>query len=185
MAAFIMAGPLQALCFVVLFALAGLFIPLIGLLSSAALALITLRLGWQKGLQTALPAGLILAVLSFVLQGSPLLSLLPSLAQWALVIFLASMLQLSSSWRQALTSIFAITIVGILLFRLIIGDADGFWKGLMLPLTEMELIKQQFSGLDLATIIDAAAGLATGMAAMLFSLGLTLALMIGRHWQAI
>ena len=96
MATFIMAGPLQALCFVVLFALAGLFIPVIGLLSSAALALITLRLGWQRGLQTVLPAGLILTVLSFVLQGNPLPSLLPVITQWTLAIFLASMLQLLS-----------------------------------------------------------------------------------------
>ncbi len=185
MAAFIMAGPLQALCFVVLFALAGLFIPLIGLLSSAALALITLRLGWQKSVRTALPAALILTVLSVVLTGSLSPSLLSGLIQWLLVIALASQLQRSSSWRQVFTYVFGIAAVGVLLFRLLIGDADKFWQELMLPLAETALVKQQFPGVDLAEIINAAAGMATGMVAMLLSLGLILALMVGRHWQAI
>ena len=34
-------------------------------------------------------------------------------------------------------------------------------------------------------VISTAAGMATGMAATLLSLGITLALMMGRHWQAI
>lgn len=185
MAAFIMAGPLQALCFVALFALLGLFLPIIGLLSSAAISLITLRLGWQQGLRTALPASLVLIVLSFLLLNDPLPALLPTLGQWLLALLLASVLQHSSSWRQALSVVFAITVAGILLFYLVVSDVEAFWKALMQPLAELSIMQQQFPDLDLSKAIDSAAKLATGMAAALFSLGLTLSLMIGRHWQAV
>lgn len=185
MAAFIMAGPMQALCFVVLFAFAGLFIPGIGLLSSAALGLITLRLGWKQGTQTALPASLILIAAALLLHDNPAMGLVPRLAQWLLVIGLASMLQTASSWRQVMTAIFTITATGILLFYLFTGDVAAFWQALMQPVTD-ELLKLQphVPELNLVQVMENATVMMTGVAAVLFSLSLTLALMIARHWQA-
>ena len=187
MASFIMAGPLQALCFVVLFALLGLFLPIIGLLSSAAIGLVTLRLGWKQGLQTALPASLIVSVAAFLLQTNPLASLLPTLLQWALVLFLATILQVTSSWRQVLTTILGITIAGTLLFHLLVSDVGAFWKAMMQPLAELDIMQQQLqaSGVNLEQVINTAAELATGMAAAMLSLGLTVSLMMARHWQAL
>ena len=187
MASFIMASPLQALCFVVLFSVLGLFLPIIGLLSSAAIGLVTLRLGWKNGLQTALPASLILIVMAFLLQNNPLVSLLPALMQWLLVLFLASMLQVTSSWRQVLTTIMSMAIAGTLLFHLVVSDVGAFWKTLMQPLAELEIMQQQLqlSGINMEQVIDTAAGLATGLAAALLSLGLIIALMMARHWQAL
>ena len=56
MAAFIMAGPVQASGFVLLFAVLSYFLPMLELFSNAAIALVTLRLGWKRGVQVGLVA---------------------------------------------------------------------------------------------------------------------------------
>ena len=74
MAKFIMAGPLQAISFVLLFAVLSLVLPMLSLLSNAAIGLVSLRLGWQRGLSIAIPSAAILAGISLI-AGADLVSL--------------------------------------------------------------------------------------------------------------
>jgi hypothetical protein len=185
MAAFIMAGPLQAFAFVVLFALAGLFLPLIGLLSNAALGLVTLRLGVGRGLQIAAGAALGIGLVILLIQQQAIAALGSMLLQWAAVMALAVLLQQTASWHRVLTTVLGISVAIVLIFHASVDDTGEFWKGIIQPMTEMAVVKEQFPGVDLDKAVDAAAEFMTGVLVALLNLGIIVSLMIARHWQAL
>ncbi|MEZ5536955.1 MAG: DUF2232 domain-containing protein [Thiolinea sp.] len=184
MAAFVMAGPLQAIAFVVLFALIGLFLPFIGLLSNAALGLVTLRLGSGRGMQIAAAAALGIGVLILLIQQQAIAALGSTLLQWAAVIALAVMLQQTASWSRVLTTVLGISAIFIMIFHISVADTGEFWKEIIRPMTEMPVVKEQFPGIDLEKAVDAAAEFMTGVLVALLSLAIIISLMIARHWQA-
>ncbi|MEZ5447755.1 MAG: hypothetical protein R3E89_01550 [Thiolinea sp.] len=184
MAAFIMAGPVQAIAFTTLCALLGLFLLPLELLSSAAIALVTLRLGGAKGLQIAVPSGLLFSGIVLLLLGrlSPALGLV--FLQWLPVLLLALVLQQSASWRQVMVTTFGVSLLGIVLFHIVTGDPQAFWKPLLQPALELPMIKQQFQNLDADSLLESSSAIATGMFAALLTLGTLISLMLGRHWRA-
>lgn len=184
MAAFIMAGPLQAFAFVVLFALAGLFLPLIGLLSNAALGLVVLRLGVNRSLQIAGAAALGIGLAIMLIQQQAIAALGSTLLQWIAVIALAVLLQQTASWHRVLATLLGLSVVAVLIFHISVADTGEFWKGIIQPMVEMPVIKEQFPGVDLEMAIDAAAEFMTGVLVALLNLGIIISLMIARHWQA-
>ncbi|PIE02183.1 MAG: hypothetical protein CSA79_00110 [Thiothrix nivea] len=185
MAAFIMAGPLQAFAFVVLFALAGLFLPLIGLLSNAALGLVTLRLGANQGLKIAAGATLGIGILILLIPQQAIAALGSTLLQWTAVIALAMLLQQTLSWQRVLTTVLGVSAGIILLFHALIGDVGEFWRAFILPMVEMPVIKEQFPDINLDKAVAVAAEFMTGVLAALLNLGIIISLMIARHWQAL
>ena len=64
MAGFIMAGRMQAAIFVIVSTLVSLMLPPMLVFSNAAIALITLRKGWQQGIIYALLATITLMLVS-------------------------------------------------------------------------------------------------------------------------
>lgn len=185
MAAFIMAGPLQATGFVVLFALLGLFLPLLGLLSSSAVGLVTLRLGLHSGLRVIAFSALALTLVGLVMAGNLSLALVVTLLQWVPVLLLAALLQRSASWQKVLLTVLGVAIGGVLLFHVAVGDTETFWKQrLQLQQIDSELFKQLLPGTDIGELVDKIAETATGFLGALLSLGLIISLMIARHWQA-
>nr|CAA6828731.1 MAG: Unknown protein [uncultured Thiotrichaceae bacterium] len=184
MAAFIMASPLQAFAFVVLFALTGLFMPLIGLLSNAAIGLIALRRGAGNSLKIAAAAGLCVGILILLIKQQAIAALGSTLVQWGAVIALAVLLQQSTSWHRVLSALFVLSVAIIIVFHASVNDAGEFWKEMLQPMVEMPMLKEQFPGIDLQNAVDSIARFTTGFLVAALNLGLIVSLMIARHWQA-
>lgn len=184
MASFIMAGPLQAFAFVVLFALTGLFMPFIGLLSNAAIGLITLRRSAGNSLKIAAAAGLCVGILILLVRQQAITALGSTLVQWGAVIALAVLLQQSASWHRVLSTLLGLSVAIILVFHASVSDAGAFWKEMFMPMVEMPLVKEQFPDIDFEKAIDIVARQATGFIVAGLNFGLIISLMIARHWQA-
>lgn len=184
MAAFIMSGPLQAIGFVLVFALLSMFLPFLGLLGNAAVGLVTLRLGWRRGLMVALPAGVMFGIVTLFLQGG-LLGGLAAGVEWLIVAALAVLLMQTASWKITLQVIFGLAAVSVLLFHLNVPDPGAFWQAAIRSLiTDWDAIQSKLAEVDLKELFDKAATYMTGMFAAGAALAFTLSLMLARHWQA-
>ncbi len=82
LATFIMRGRSQAALVAAVFAVLSLLFPLAGMLSSATVALVTLRLGPVEGLIVGAFAGLASGLFAFAALGSPAPALGFALALW-------------------------------------------------------------------------------------------------------
>ena len=184
MAAFIMTGPLQATGFVVLFALIGLFLPLIGLLSNAALGLVTLRTGWQNGSKVLFYASAVFAPLTLLIMKVPALSFGSAFIQWLPVVILAALLQRRESWQQVLQLALAVALMSVLVFHLLVADPVAFWKPLFEPLLKIPFFQQQFPDTDKNVLLEASAKIAIGIAMAIMMITIIASLMLARHWQA-
>lgn len=185
MAAFIMSGPLQAIGFVLVFALLSMFLPFLGLLSNAALGLVTLRMGWRRGAMIAVVVSICLALVALVLQGNVLASFLSSLAEWLLLIALAVYLARTASWSNLLQIIFGLAAGIVVLFHLSVTDPVSFWKNALQTLFDWEQIQTSLAEVNLEEVVNQVAKYMTGLFATSMSIALTLSLMIARHWQAL
>lgn len=187
MARFIMAGRIQAFTFVILFSIIGLFLPLLSLFSNAAIALVTLRNGWQSGLGLCLASAGSLSLLT-LLDSSGEVNLaggfLLALAQWLPIVLFATVLHTSVSWQRTLESIFLLTAVSVLIFHAFVPDPAAFWSGLLdknlRPILEASNTQQ----IDVDQWLKTFATWMTAFIALLTSLGWAVSMLLARYWQA-
>lgn len=184
MAAFIMSGPLQAIGFALVFALLAMFLPFLGLLSNAAIGLVTLRMGWQRGAMIALAVSIGLGLVALALQGNIFSSLLASLVQSLLIVALAVYLTRTASWSKLLQLIFGLAASLVMLFHLSVTDPVSFWKNALQALVDFERLQASLVDIKLDDLLNQIAKHMTGLFAASMSLVFTLSLMLARHWQA-
>lgn len=185
MAGFIMAGRIQAAFFVVVSTLVSLMLPPMIVFSSAAIALITLRKGWQQGIIYSLLATATLMVISGLLQQDVSRGLLAGLVSWLPILFIASILATTNSWSKTLQLILLIAVVGVLLFHFLYPDAATFWVQLLEPLKPLLKQSYQFGDAKIDESIKVASQWMTGTFAAAFALLTIVSLMIARNWQAL
>lgn len=185
MAGFIMAGRIQAAIFVVLSTLISLMIPPLIVFCNAAIALITLRKGWQQGIIYTLLASVTLVTVSVLLEHQASRGFLAGLATWLPMVLIASALAITRSWSKTLQLILLITTAGILLFHFIHPDAEAYWR----PVLEQfkPLLKQayQLSDKKIDENINNVASWMTGTFAAALALISIVSLIIARNWQAL
>ena len=184
MAAFIMSGPLQAIGFALVFALLAMFLPFLGLLSNAAIGLVTLRMGWQRGATLALAVSIGLAITALILQGNVLGSLLASLMQLLLIVGLAVYLAHTASWPQVIQSIFGLAAAIVVVFHLSVDDPVSFWVNALKALVDWDQLQASLADVNLNDLLNQVAVHMTGLFAASMSLVFTLSLMLARQWQA-
>ena len=184
MAAFIMSGPLQAIGFALVFALLAMFLPFLGLLSNAAIGLVTLRMGWQRGATLALAVSIGLAITALILQGNVLGSLLASLMQLLLIVGLAVYLARTASWPQVIQSIFGLAAAIVVVFHLSVDDPVSFWVNALKALVDWDQLQASLANVNLNDLLNQVAVHMTGLFAASMSLVFTLSLMLARQWQA-
>jgi len=184
MAGFIMAGRIQAAIFVIVSTLVSLMLPPMIVFSSAAIALITLRKGWQQGIIYSLIATATLMVISGLLQQDVSRGLLAGLVTWFPILLIASVLAISNSWSKTLQLILLIAVVGVLLFHFMYPDAATFWVQLLEPLKPLLKQSYQFSDAEIDESVMIASQWMTGTFAATFALLTIISLMIARNWQA-
>ena len=186
MAGFIMAGRIQAAIFVIVSTLVSLVLPPMIVFSNAAIALITLRKGWQQGIIYSLLATLTLIVISGFLQQGISSGLFAGLVTWLPILFFASVLAITNSWSRTLQLILLIAVVGVLLFHFLYPNASVFWLQILEPLKPLLKQSYQFSdaNIDIDESIKIASQWMTGIFAAAYALLTIVSLMIARNWQA-
>lgn len=189
-ARFIMRGPWQATLAVALLALISL-VPILGVLSvlsGAAVALVTLRMGAQRGLTVLCGAGLLLGLVMFLVQGQVgiTVAVFFGLLLWLPLWLLAQLLRKTQSWPLTLDAAAAIGMVGVLVAYVVFADPAQFWRQMLT--TVMNAMETQGGMGQLETFRAQLPQIATWMTGFLSGavvLGLISSLMLGRWWQAV
>lgn len=184
MVSFIMAGRVQAAIFVVLSTLISLLLPPLIVFSNAAIALITLRKGWQQGILYTLLATITLVIVSVSLKQQASSGFIAGLATWLPMVLIASVLVMTKSWSKTLQLTLLISVAGVLLFHLTHPDAAAYWEPVLKQMKPMLQQAYQLSDSKLDETISNAAAWMTGTLAAVLAIITIVSLIIARSWQA-
>ncbi len=179
-----MAGRMQAAIFVVLSTLISLLLPPLIVFSNAAIALITLRKGWQQGFLYTLLAIITLVIVSVLLKQQASSGFVAGLATWLPVVLIASALAMTKSWSKTLQLTLLISVAGVLLFHLMHPDAVAYWEPVLKQMKPMLQQAYQLSDSKLDETINNAAAWMTGTFAAALAIIAIVSLIIARSWQA-
>ena len=185
LASFTMRGRSQATLVAAAFAMLSLIVPLIGLISSAAIALVTLRKGADEGLVVGAFAGFAGGLLAFAALGSPLPAVGFVLMLWLPVWVLGLVLRQTQSLTLTVqvAALFGLVVVaGIHLFT---ADPAAYWMELLEPIRRSLVGSSVIDAAVSEWLVVQAARWMTGAFAATFYFQLLLALFIGRWWQAL
>jgi hypothetical protein len=180
-----MRGRSQAALVAATSAVLSLIVPLIGLISSAAVALVTLRKGAREGLIVGAFAGLASGLLAFATLGTPEYAIGFALALWLPVWTLGIVLRRSRSLGLTihLAALFGLLIVvGI---RLQTESPTRYWTELLEPVRENLVEGGVVADAVSEQLIAQVSPWMTGAFAATFYFQVLLALFIGRWWQAL
>ncbi|MDQ3797353.1 MAG: DUF2232 domain-containing protein [Pseudomonadota bacterium] len=185
LATFVMTDRWRATGAVVGFALLGLIIPPITLLSGAALSLVGLRLGIAQGLSILGLAVLAMAVLSTIIMGQPWIGAVFGLAQWAPLLGLTLILRHTVSLALTLKAGTATGLAAVLGSALLIPNIDSVWKAVLDDIARPALTRADVPAATVNAILQQAAPVMTGSFVAATLLSLALSLLIARWWQAL
>jgi len=185
LASFTMRGRSQATLVAAVSAMLSLIVPLVGLISSAAIALVTLRKGADEGLVVGAFAGFAGGLLAFTALGSPLPAVGFVLMLWLPVWVLGLVLRQTRSLALTVqvAALFGLLVVaGIRLFA---ADPATYWVELLEPVRRSLVGSSVIDATVSERLVVQAARWMTGAFAATFCFQLLLALLIGRWWQAL
>lgn len=185
LAQFVMRGRSQAALVATVCAMLSLILPLFGLISSAVVALVTLRGGVREGALVVALAALACGVIAALALGAPLVSVALLVLLWLPVWGLAALLRLSRSLALTLQVGAVAGLVVVLIIRLLLDDPAAAWLSLLQPLQDA-LVKDGMVEPEAAeAVIGEVARWMTGTVAAALVLQWLVGLFIGRWWQAL
>lgn len=173
----IMRGRWQASGIAIGLAFLSLFMPPISIVSSAAVALVTLRLGAYEGLTVF---GISLATLGTlgIVSGNVEFALLYGVVLWLPIWILAILLRAGRQLALAIESAVLLGGIGIVSFSLLKPDSGEMWKNLLMKMSPPN------ASLDVQPQIEILAHYMTGVIAAGTIFGWIFALFLARWWQA-
>lgn len=178
LATYIMRGRWQAITAACALAFLSLFMPPISIVSSAAVALVTLRRGAYEGLTVFASALATIGALG-VLMGSVQFALLYGAVLWLPIWCIAVLLRTGRQLSLAIESAILLGAIGIIGFHLYKPDAVGMWQNLLTQMapdnTSLEAMQPN---------LEAIAHYMTGIVAAGTVFGWIFALFLARWWQA-
>ncbi len=167
------------------FALLSLAFPPVSIVSSAAVALVTLRHGSKEGLWILACASLAAAVLSAVVMGNYQFALLYGVILWTPVWLVASVLRTSRNLATAIETAVLLALAVILAFYLYQPDPALFWRQILEQMLQaMQGANPDVSSETMTQSADVFAHYMTGGVAAGSLFGLLFGLFLGRGWQA-
>jgi len=163
--------------------IAGLFpLPFTGLVSAAIVVFSAASYGPRKAL-TEVSMALLLLVLMGLLVGSDIVALAGgALLSWGFACLLGSLVHRYRSLTLALQSAVLVSITGMALFVLIIGDDQAFWLAWLNSFTN-ELSAQGMESFEPA-VLEQLSVIMTATVSASFLLSAILALLLGTAWWA-
>ncbi|VAX08975.1 FIG003573: hypothetical protein [hydrothermal vent metagenome] len=184
LASFVMRGRLQAVSAAALLAVLAWSFSLLGVLSAAVVALVTLRHGSNEGLVTIVLASLVSAVLGLLALGNVAPALATLALVWTPTWLIAIVLRNSRSLALAVQGgvLFGLTV--IVVYHGVMPDPIADWREILQtfsqPLVEAEVLSQA----QQLELVDSFAPWMTGFVAVGSYLQLVAGLMLARWWQA-
>ncbi len=178
LATYIMKGRWQAVTAAIGLAFLSLFMPPISIVSSAAVALVTLRLGAYEGLTVFAIALAILGALGVLMGGTPF-ALLYGAVLWLPIWVIALLLRAGRQLALAIESAVLLGGVGIICFYLYKPDAIEMWQNLLIQMAPANNSLE-----TMQSNIEAIAHYMTGIVAAGTIFGWIFALFLARWWQA-
>jgi hypothetical protein len=185
LASFIMRGRSQAALVASATAVLSLIVPLVGLISSAAVALVTMRQGPTEGLVVGFFAGLASGLLAFAALGSPLPAIGFALALWLPVWILGLVLRNTRSLALTIQLASLIGLVVVLGLRLATGDPALYWSEILEPIRENLVKGEVIDEEQSRALVGEVARWMTGAFAATFYFQALIALFLGRWWQSL
>lgn len=187
LARFIMRGPSQAILVAVAFGLLSIFpiFSFLGVVSGAAVALVTLRHGAKQGFVIVASATLIVSLFMMLIQGRPVLGWVLSLAMWLPVWLLALVLRGTISWPKTLNAAAILSFVALTIIYLSLGDPARFWQQALSQI--VEFAASQGAMVDMSEFKAALPALSrwlTGFLVAILILGILSSLLLARWWQS-
>ncbi len=180
-----MRGRWQAAMVASALAFLALLLPPASLLSSAAIALVTLRRGAHDGAFVMLSACAISALMSIFLLGNYVFALAYGVVLWFPVWIVAIILRESrrlSLVLQVVAIFGAIVVASVYLFM---QDPSGLWNQMLTAVIESQASQLENSEIELRQLISTMSRFMTGMLVTGYISGLLLGLIIGRWWQSV
>jgi hypothetical protein len=184
LARFVMRGYPQAALAAALTAGISLLLPLLGLLSSAVVALVTLRLGVKDGAAVGALAAALLGGLCALILGSPWPAVASLLVLWLPAWGLAALLRASRSLDLTVLAGGLAGVAAVLLVHVLTQDPAAFWLGLLGPFQETLVKDGIVDEAGARALFGELARWMTGAFAAALVLQWLAGLFIGRWWQA-
>lgn len=185
LASFIMQSRARAVTATAGFGVGGLVLPPLGIVSSAAIALVTLRAGLTQAAVVAVIAAVIMGALAWITGAHPAVGVATGIVQWLPAMILAEVLRRTVSWPLMLLTAAGLGCFAILLVQAAVPDTAGMWVE-VLKATLGPLLEQTGMGpAELEETFRQVAPLMSGMLAAAMILSLVLAIIIARYWQSV
>jgi hypothetical protein len=185
LASFVMRGRSQAVMAISIIALFSVLFPPLAILSSAGVALVTLRIGAQDGFVVTLLSAVACGLLAMLVQANAVPVVAATLLLWVPVWALAATLRASRSLSYTATLALLFGALLIAFHYIQFSDPAEQWLKVLGPLAER---LTQTQGLELEQskqLLEAMSKWMTGMVAAAFYLQLMASLLLGRWWQSL
>jgi hypothetical protein len=185
LASFVMQGFSQSVVATTVLAMVSVIFPLIGLLSTASVGLVSLRQGPKSGAMTAGAATLASGLLMILIFGNPVFALGFLVLQWVPIGVLAWLLRNSRSLILATHAGLGFGFLALLVQLLLIESPTEFWQQQLQPMAQRFVASGMFDQAQSAEAIAQLAPLMSGVLAAGFLLQLLFGLYLARWWQAL
>jgi hypothetical protein len=184
LAEFILQGLPQAVAVAAGFAILSLLLPPLGFVSSAAIGLVALKVGFRQAIYVSLISSALLAVVVIGMGQPGAVGVLSGLAQWLPLAALGALLGRTGSWSLVMQSVFLVGVLAVVLLYALFPGVDQFWLQTMQAFLQPVLEQAGTEGKPPTLNLEAIAPLITGMLVSALILTSLLALMMARSMQA-
>lgn len=179
LATYIMRGRMQAMIVASSLALLSLMMPPVSVVSSATVALVTLRRGAFEGLFVLASSTVAAGLLGYLAIGSYQFALLYVMVLWLPVWLISIVLREGRHLSLAVEIAIFIGIIGIIGFYLYVAEPAAIWKTIL-----MQMVPADAPVADIQRTIDVLSHYMSGIVAAGSVFGLLFGLFLGRWWQA-
>ncbi len=184
LAEYIMKGRVQAMTVASSLALLSLLFPPVSIVSSASVALVTLRRGASEGFYVLIISCLAAAVLGVLLIGSYQFALLYGLALWLPVWLISIVLREGRYLGIAIEIAVALGILGVVGFYLYVPEPAALWNSILTQMVQPVLNNPEVPADEIKQSLVRFSRIMTGAIAAGLVYGLLFGLFLARWWQA-
>lgn len=184
LASYVMRGRSQAVMMTTFLGVLSLLMAPISILSSAVVALVTLRQGTRDGLLVVVLSAVACALVALLSLGNvaPALGFFALL--WLPAWLLGALLRTSRSLAQALQGALLLGVALIVVYYAQSADPVAEWRTLLEPFSQMLADSQLIPDQQREELVEEVALWMTGILAAVYQLQLTASLLLARWWQA-
>ncbi len=175
-----MRGRMQAMIVAATLALVSLIMPPVSIVSSASVALVTLRRGAMEGLIVLACSTAVAAVMGFFLLGNYQIVLLYGMVLWVPVWLISIILREGRYLSLAVEIAVLMGVMGVVGFYLYNTESAVMWKAIL-----SQMVPPNAPVEDIQHTLDMLSHYMTGIVAAAAVFGLLFGLFLGRWWQAL